>query len=163
MEARREVEVFRAPMRARSLDAGLYEGARHGVARSLAGIGEPLSSPPADLLHALKITEDEFGEKSGHMLARFAGLPDGVILWTRTGEDEFRAGVLAGPWRYDRSDEAMRTGICQVRPTSWSPEAFSHVTVPEAVAFTFSRGGRNLQRIADPDTEEISQRLFGNR
>ena len=152
--------VYRAPMRARSVDAGSYPGARFGVANSLTGTGEPLSRAPVDLEEALVLSEEEHGAKSARMLERFAGLQDGTLVWTRTAEDEFRLGSLTGGWRYDESSEALRIGICQVRPTRWISDIFSHLTAPDAVGHTFSRGGRNFQRIRDPDTEERSSSLW---
>lgn len=155
-----EAHVFRAPMRARSVDAGRFAGATHAVERSLIGTGEPLSRVPADLDEAVLAAIDELGEKSGRMLARFADLPDSSLVWTQTAEDEFRLGRIAGPWRYDESLPARRTGIHQVRPARWLPERFDPGSTPAGVIEVFRRGGLNLQRIHDPEAERASNRLW---
>ncbi len=152
--------VYRAPMRARSIDTGKFEGAIHTVRRSLAGIGEPLKQPPADLPEAVLAAIDEFGDKAGRMIARFAELPESSLLWTRTGEFEFRLGKLQGPWRYDVSDEARQTGIHQVRPARWLTGSFDLNSTPRGVIEVFDRGGLNLQQIHDADAERISNRLW---
>ncbi len=149
-------------MRARSLDAGRFDGAIDAVRRSLAGIGEPLENAPSDLPEAILAATAEFGEKPGRMIARFADLPGSSLLWTQTGEHEFRLGKLQGPWRYDVSPEARRTGIHHVRPARWLVEAFDPSSTPEGVIEVFARGGRNLQRIHDEDAERISKLLWAN-
>lgn len=152
--------VYRAPMRARSLDRGQFEGAAHGVAASVVGIGDRLDRPPGSLSAAILAATAEHGEKAGRMLARFAGLPDGSLVWAQTGETEFRLGALDGPWRYDDSPAARRTGIHHVRPAQWLPARFGPEAVPGAVLDAFARGGRNLQRIGDPEAERRSRRLW---
>lgn len=147
-------------MRARSLDADKYEGAVYGVENSLVGTGEPLESVPGDLDQAVFETSRQHSEKSARMLERFAGLESGVLVWTRTGDDEFRLGMIEGPWRYEDSGETGQTGICQVRSASWLPQVFTHASVPSGVAATFNRGGRNFQRIRDRETEVQSTRLW---
>lgn len=143
-------------MRARSLEYGRFEGARQGVERGVVGIGEPLGTNPEDLSEAILATIDEHGEKAGLMLERFADLPEGVFVWTMTGEESFRLGKISGPWIYDKSPAARATGIRQVRPASWLPEDLDLLLVPRAVATTFARGGRNFQRIHDEECERLT-------
>jgi hypothetical protein len=51
-------------------------------------------------------------------------------------------------------------GIHQVRPAVGSPRRFGDGDVPEAVARTFARGGRNLQRINDPAVERETRNAW---
>ena len=152
--------IYRAPMRARSFDSGLFQGARLGTERGIVGIGEPLRETPETLDQAIRALAAKHSEKSARMLSRFAGLPEGTLVWTRTDEDVFRLGELSGPWWYDDSEAAGRTGIHQVRSAIWIPGAFDPESVPPAVLETFRRGGKNLQRIRDEDAEVASNRLW---
>ena len=152
--------VYRAPMRARTLDTGAFEGARLGTERGIVGIGEPLRETPPDLGRAILATADEHGDKAARMLNRFAELPEGTLVWTRTADEVFRLGVFAGPWWYDDSEAADRTGIHQVRAAVWVPSALDPKTVPHAVLSTFDRGGKNLQRIRDEGAAIDSRRLW---
>jgi len=146
--------VHRAPMRARDRDdvpAGA--GATSAVERGLVGIGDALSAVPASLGDAVLAATREHGEKAGRMLLRFAELAAGDFVWTRTADGAYRLGRISGPWRYDDTDAARRVGIHYVRDAEWDPRPFAEDEVPPAVAATFARGGRNLQRIHDADAE----------
>jgi hypothetical protein len=142
--------ILRAPMRSRSNDAPAGAGAEFGVTRGVVGIGEALDGPPRSLAEAILVLTRMHGEKAGRMLARFAELPDGAFVWTYQRDGAYRLGRIAGGWRYDDSLAAREVGIHHVRPTVWSPRRFGDGNVPGAVARTFARGGRNLQRINDP-------------
>jgi hypothetical protein len=122
-------------MRSREGDAPAFDGARFAVEHGLVGIG-------------------------GGRLERFAALPEGTLVWTRTGEEEYRLGRIAGPWRRDSSTAARTTGIQNVRDAVWLPRTFGPDEVPAAVAATFARGGRNLQRTHDADAERLTARLW---
>jgi hypothetical protein len=154
------IPVIRAPMRARTLDAPVGAGADHAVARALVGTGDPLDPAPATLDEAVAAAADRLGEKAGRMLLRFADLPTGVFAWTRTSDAALRLGRITGPWRYDQSTEARAVGIVHVRDAVWLPRAFSDDEVPPAVAATFGRGGRNLQRTHDADAERRTAALW---
>ena len=147
-------------MRARSVDADRFEGARLGISRSVTGMGEPLEEVPSDLEHAVFETERQHGGKSARMLKRFAELGPGQFIWTSTGEDEFRLGRITGPWRYEDSEVFQGTGICNVRSVRWAPVVFDPLSVPDAVAYTFRRGGRNFQRIRDDEVAARSLNLW---
>jgi hypothetical protein len=136
--------IYRAPMRARDRDAPRFAGAEHGVESGLVGIG------------------DAHGEKADRMLRRFAELPDGTLVWSRTGEARYALGCIDGPWRYDDSRAARAVGIRHVRPARWLPRAFGPDEVPVAVAETFARGGRNLQRIHSDLAERQSAALWAD-
>jgi hypothetical protein len=135
--------IYRAPMRARDRDdVPPFAGARHGVEHGLVGIGRVE------------------GDKGARMLHRFAELPDGTFVWTRTGEDVYRLGRIAGPLREDGSAAARAVGIRHVRPAAWLERAFGGSEVPRAVAATFARGGRNLQRTHDDEAERRTEELW---
>jgi hypothetical protein len=134
-------------MRARDLDARPGAGAELGLAKGVVGIGDALPTAPASLDAAVAAATDEHGAKAGRMLHRFAELPDGAFVWTRVGDGSYRLGRIDGPWRYDDSAAARAAGIHHVRPTRWLDRPFGEDEVPAAVAETFARGGRNLQRI----------------
>ncbi len=90
-------------------------------------------------------------------LERFAEVPDGAFVWTREVDGLYRLGRLAGPWRYDASADAVAADLVHVRPCSWS---VALADVPAAVLHTFSRGGRNFQRIRDPAVEPATADLW---
>lgn len=147
-------------MRARDRDAPPFQGARCGVSTGLVGIGDALDPPPGNLDEAIVAAGTAHGDKAGRMLVRFAELAEGVFVWTRTGEDEFRLGRIAGPWRYERSGCVRIAGIHHVRPAIWLPDPLPVAATPAAVVETFARGGRNLQRINDPEVEPDTESLW---
>jgi hypothetical protein len=134
--------IYRAPMRARDRDLQLGAGARFGVERSVVGIG------------------DAPGEKAARGLHRFAELPEGTFVWTRTGEAEYRLGRIAGDLRRDDSPPAREVGIRNVRPATWIDHVFGADEVPAAVAATFARGGRNFQRTHSAEAERRTAELW---
>lgn len=135
--------IYRAPMRARDRDdVPPFAGARHGLERGLVGIGRVE------------------GDKGMRMLRRFAELPDGTFVWTRTGDDAYRLGRIEGPLREDHSAPARAVGIHHVRPSAWLDRTFDADEVPPAVAATFARGGRNLQRTHDDGAERRTAELW---
>jgi hypothetical protein len=136
--------IYRAPMRARDRDAPAFAGAEHGVDSGLVGIGAGQ------------------GAKADRMLRRFAELPDGTLVWTRTGEGRYALGRIDGPLRYDDGAAARAVGIDHVRPVRWLSRSFGPDEVPVAVAETFARGGRNLQRIHSDLAERQSAALWAD-
>lgn len=147
-------------MRARDRDLPPGAGADHGVRHGIVGTGDVLQPAPGSLEAAIAAAADRHGEKAGRMLRRFAGLPDGVFVWTRTSEGAHRLGRIAGPWTYDDSPAAAAVGIHHVRPARWLERTFDDDEVPAAVAATFGRGGRNLQRIHDAEAEAETEALW---
>jgi hypothetical protein len=129
-------------MRARDRDLPMGAGARFGVKRGVVGIG------------------DVPGDKGARMLHRFVDLPEGTFVWTRTAPEVYRLGRVAGRWRRDDSPAAREVGIRNVRAATWLPREFTDEEVPAAVAATFARGGRNLQRIHDDDAERRTAELW---
>ena len=152
--------IFRAPMRARDRDLPDGAGAEFGLACGLVGTGDALRAVPADLGEAILAAASSHGEKAGRMLHRFAGLPDGSFLWTRGADGTYRLGRLAGPWRYEDSAAARAVGIHHVRPATWLGRRFGEDEAPAAVAATFARGGRNLQRTRDAAAERRTAELW---
>jgi hypothetical protein len=155
-----EPAIHRAPMRARSVDAPPGAGARFGLAAGVVGIGEPLASPPLSLDDAVEATAAEHGAKAARMLRRFAHLPDGAFVWTRDADGLFWLGRVDGPWGYDGTPAALGVGIPNVRPATWLDRPFGGDEVPAAVAATFARGGRNLQRTHDRGAERRTAELW---
>jgi hypothetical protein len=129
-------------MRARDRDLPQGPGADFGLARGLVGIGE------VD------------GAKGERMLQRFKALPDGTFVWTRDSAGMFHLGRIAGPWRYDDSAAAREVGIHHVRPAQWKDQPLGPDEVPAAVAETFARGGRNLQRTHSDSAERRTCELW---
>lgn len=147
-------------MRARSLDLPPFEGARFGVARAVVGIGEVVEPAPGSVAQAAEILAATRDAKAARMLERFAGVPDGTLVWTRTDGDAYRLGQITGPWRYEDSPEALGVGIPHVRPVRWADRELRWLEVPPAVVQTFQRGGRNFQRTHDADAERLTEALW---
>jgi hypothetical protein len=146
-------------MRARAIDAAPDAGAAFGLEHGLVGTGEALAEPPSNLDEAVAAAEAHHGEKTARMLRSFGSLPDGTFVWTKA-DGFFHLGRIAGPWRYDDSAAAAEVGIHHVRPAQWLERPFADDEVPAAVARTFARGGRNLQRIHDADAERRTAELW---
>lgn len=152
--------VYRAPMRARTLDLTPGAGAAHGIAHALVGTGDALDPPPATLGDAISAAAATYGEKAGRMLGRFAEVPQGAFVWTRLDDGTYRLGRITGPWRYDDGTAATAVGIHHVRDAAWLDRPFGDDAVPPAVAATFARGGRNLQRIHGDGVDEATAALW---
>jgi hypothetical protein len=147
-------------MRARHHDAPAGAGAAYGLAHDVVGIGDRLDPPPGTLDEAVSAAIAAHGEKAGRMLRRFADLPDGTLVWTRDADGWYHVGRIAGPWRYDDSPAARAVGIHHVRAARWLDRPFGPDEVPAAVAATFARGGRNLQRTRDAAAERRTAALW---
>lgn len=133
--------VYRAPMRG-SVDRALRTG--------VCGLPGVLDPPPHDLQEALARTADE---RVAARLARFAAVPHGAFVWTRS-DDGYLVGRLDGPWRYDPTAAARAVDLVHVRPCRWLPEPVPERDVPAGTLATFARGGRNFQRTHTPGTAE---------
>jgi hypothetical protein len=147
-------------MRARDRELDAFVGALYGVRHGLVGTGDALARPPATLDEAIAAAADQHGAKAGRMLEAFAELPDGTLVWTRVADGVYHLGRIAGPWRYDDSPPARDVGIHHVRPARWLERPFGEDEVPSAVAATFARGGRNLQRTRDAPAERRTAELL---
>lgn len=147
-------------MRSRELEAPPFAGAGFGVHEGLVGIGERVDPGPASLEEAIDRLAARLGPKAGRMVDRFASLPEGSLVWTRTGEETYRLGRVTGPWRYLDSEPARGVGIHHVRGAEWLDREFRADQVPAGVLHTFGRGGRNFQRIHDSEAEELTAELW---
>ena len=99
-------------------------------------------------------------ERAGKRLDRFVAVPDGSFAWTRTGAG-LHLGRIDGPHRVDASEAAARVDLVHVRSCDWLPEPIDPALVPAPVAYAFSRGGRNLQRIGTPGAAERTAAVWG--
>lgn len=133
--------IYRAPMRSRTLDLPAGAGAEYGLEHGVVGIG------PGD------------GPKAERMLRAFADLAVGTFVWTRTADDRFHLGRIAGPLREDDA-AATAVGLPYVRPADWLSRPFGPDEVPADVAATFARGGRNLQRTHSASAEARTAQLW---
>ena len=124
-------------MRARDRDLPPGAGAEYGLAHGLVGIGRA----------------DE------RRLRRFAELPDGAFVWTRTTEGMYFLGRISGPCR-DEAAAERAVGLAHVRAAVWMDRPFGEAEVPPAVAATFARGGRNFQRTHGEAVERRTAELW---
>jgi predicted Mrr-cat superfamily restriction endonuclease len=145
-------------MRARDRDV---PGADFGLEHGVVAIGGVLPDPAAAaaLDAAVRAASDRDGPKAGRMLRRFAGLPDGALVWTRDSGGGYHLGRVAGPWRYDEP-AAQAVGLGHTRPADWRRGPLGEGDVPPAVAESFARGGRNLQRIHGEHAERRTAELW---
>jgi hypothetical protein len=131
--------IYRAPMRARDRDdVPPGAGAEHGLRTGVVGIGD--------------------GDDA--RVRRLADLPDAAFVWTRDTAGRHWLGRVAGEYRYDDSATARAVGIVHTRPARWVESAIAPDDVPAAVAATFARGGRNLQRTHDAEAERATAALW---
>jgi hypothetical protein len=130
--------IYRAPMRARDVDVPAGAGAELGLARGLVGIGDG----------------------NDRAIARLRALPEGTFVWTRSTDGMYWLGRIAGPLRRDDSAAAHEVGLRWVRPARWLERPFGEDDVPAAVAATYARGGRNLQRTHDDGAERATASLW---
>lgn len=135
--------IFRAPMRSRRLELPPGTGAEYGLKHGLVGID------PGE------------GEKAARSVHRFATVPEGVFVWTRDRAGGYHLGQIIGDMREVDTAAARGAGIRYVRPTLWLERAYTEAEVPDAVAATFARGGRNFQRTHDADAERLTAELWG--
>ena len=129
-------------MRSRLDDVDPELAVGRALGLGLCGIGGRLSAPPRGLADALRQVDAAWGERAARRLERFAGVPDGAVVWTRDTDGGFHRGVLTGEWRYDADPRAVAADLVHVRPCAWQ-----RADPPSAVLESFSRGGRNFQRI----------------
>jgi hypothetical protein len=151
--------VYRAPMRARAIDAPPEAGAAFGLEHGLVGTGDALEPVPSTLDGAVEAASARYGDKAARMLRRFADLPGGSFVWTKA-DGFFHLGRISGPWRFEDSRAAREVGIHHVRPATWLDRPFSEDEAPAAVVQTFARGGRNFQRIRDGNAQRRTAELW---
>ena len=137
--------VYRAPMRSRSAripdDAAAVDRA---LARGVVGLGDRLDDNAAVQR-----------ERLARRVDRFASAPDGAFVVTMDARGRVVLGRLVGPYSRDDSAEAHTVDLVHVRPCHWRPEPLGDEEVPAAVVQTFTRGGRNWQRVNDAHAERL--------
>lgn len=131
-------------MRSRRDDVDPALAVRRALEQDFCGMGEPLD------------------ERDERWVDRFCEVPEGSFVWTRSDEG-FHLGRLIGPCCPDASPAALAADLVHVRPCDWLPGPVDPALVPEQVTYSFSRGGRNFQRIglngAAEATEDVWRRL----
>ncbi|MGB3676148.1 MAG: hypothetical protein WA988_17080 [Candidatus Nanopelagicales bacterium] len=151
--------VYRAPMRSRRDDIDFDETIAHALQLSVCGFGGALDSAPATLDEAIFASSQQYDERTARRLERFAQVPDGSFVWTKS-DGQFFLGRIDGPWRYDDSRAAALVDLVHIRPCVWVAKPLSESVAPPAVSATFARGGRNFQQIHGADVAELTRRLW---
>src|SRR5688572_10160171 len=136
------VGVHRAPMRFRRDDVDQRLAVERALLHGLCGMGE--------------VTDD----RATRRLERFAAVPEGAFVWTRDGDGSTYLGRMTGLWRRDDDPAAVAADLVHVRDCSWLSDPVPDRHLPPAVTRTFARGGRNFQRIHDPDVEAQTAALW---
>ncbi|MEV8377047.1 GAF domain-containing protein [Kribbella sp. NPDC056861] len=152
--------VYRAPLRSRRDDVPVGLAVDRALTLGVCGFGGRLNPPPADLADALTATALTYDVRTARRLQRFAEIPVGAFMWTREPDGPYYLGRLTGSWQYDASPGAAAADLVHVRACDWSSSPVPESAVPSGTAYTFSRGGRNLQRIHDEDTEAQTAELW---
>jgi hypothetical protein len=129
-------------MRSRRDDVEPYLAVERALDRGLCGMGA--------------VTDD----RAERRLERFTAVPLGAFVWTRDADAFTYLGRLAGECRRDDDPAAVLADLVHVRDCTWLPDPVPDVQLPAAVTRTFVRGGRNFQRIHDPDVEEQTAALW---
>ncbi|MCP2192874.1 GAF domain-containing protein [Williamsia deligens] len=102
-------------------------------------------------------------ERGVRRVERFAQVPDGSFVWTRTSDGDHFLGRLSGPLRDDLGDEAVASGLVHVRSCTWTDDPVPEREVPPATLATFARGGRNFQQTHDPAVWAQSAEIWRRR
>jgi hypothetical protein len=147
-------------MRSRRDDIPDGLGVDRALELNVCGLGGALVSPPRSVEEAVDGLAAAYDDRTARRLRRFAEVPDGAFVWTRESDGLYRLGRLAGPWEYDASRGAAACDLVHVRPCEWARRAFAENDVPAATAYSFSRGGRNFQRVRDPRVEPATLALW---
>lgn len=124
------------------------------------GLGGVLSRDPRSWDDALLLLAGEHGPRVARRVQRFAAVPDGAFVWTRTADDLLLLGRVHGQWRYDGTPLARSLDLVHVRPCRWRADPVAPEAAPPAVRRTFARGGRNVQQVHDARVGEQSARLW---
>lgn len=158
-----DVSVYRAPMRSRRDDVDHAAAVRRALRLGLCGVGGRLDRPPADLAAAIAAVAATYDERTAARLERFTAVPEGAFVWTMDGDGGFFLGRVTGPWRYDPALAAHAVDLVHVRGCDWLEDPVLPRRAPPAVAQTFARGGRNVQRIRHPEAAAQTQAVWQDR
>lgn len=146
-------------MRSRRDDVDFDATIERALQLSVCGFGGTLDIAPATLAEAILASSKKYDERTARRLERFAQVPDGSFVWTKS-DGQFFLGRIDGPWRYDDSHAAAVVDLVHIRPCVWLDEALSESSAPRAVSATFARGGRNFQQIHTADIAELTRLLW---
>lgn len=155
-----EMPVYRAPMRSRDDAVPRGVGPERALELGICGIGGRLEPAPGSLAEALVAADAQSGIRLAWRIERFAKAPIGAFVWTRDVDGLTYLGRIAGPWAYDAGEEAAAADLVHVRRCEWLAEPIDPADVPAGVQATFTRNGRNWQRIHDDDAERLSAVLW---
>ena len=98
-------------------------------------------------------------ERDAARLDRFCAAPGGSFVWTRLDGD-VHLGRITGSCRTSDDPEDRALELVHVRPCDWLEHPVDPLLVPEQVAYAFSRGGRNFQRIGLPGAAEATAAVW---
>lgn len=127
-------------MRSRRDDVDHAAAVEWALRSGVVGVGEP------------------YDERAERRLERFVAIDDGAFVWTRHPRGDLHLGRITGLWRHD--DDGADVDLVHVRACDWIAQPVDPALCPAAVAQTFSRGGRNLQRIHPGDVEGETAALW---
>lgn len=103
-------------------------------------------------------------ERDHARVERFCAVPEGSFVWTRLDGD-VHLGRITGPCATSNDPDDRALELVHVRACEWLGVAVDPLLVPDQVAYAFSRGGRNFQRIGLPGaaaaTEVVWEELAG--
>lgn len=155
--------VYRAPMRSR--DDGVADGAAvdRALAIGVCGVGGRLDGVPDSIADALAAVDAAFGDRMARRLERFVSAAERSFVWTRDADGFLWLGRIAGPWRYDASDEARDVDLVHVRDCDWLDSPVDASAVPPGVHESFARGGRNWQSITRADAARLTAAVWDSR
>lgn len=151
-------------MRSRDDDVDHGAAVEHALGRGVVGVGGRLPPPPpAGLDEAVARVAVRHGERVAARLRRFADVEVGAFAWTRDESGGTWLGRIEGAWWFDASDAAAVHDLQHVRACRWTAQPVAPADVPQAVAATFDRGGRNLQRVRDATAGPATLRCWEER
>lgn len=155
--------MYRAPMRSRDDDVADGAAVERALAIGVCGVGGRLDDAPDSIADALAAVDAVFGERMARRLERFVSAAEGSFVWTRDADGFLWLGRIAGPWRYDASDEARDADLVHVRDCGWLDSPVEPAAVPPGVVEAFARGGRNWQSISRADTGRLTAAVWDSR
>jgi hypothetical protein len=110
----------------------------------------PDGAPLEEVLAEIRTIEGwKAGGDTVRRLARDAR--DGDLVWTRDSAGAYWLGRIAGPWRFDGSDEASRWDLNNIRGCEWLESSFRDWEVPGAIVRSFTGRSSSFSRVAPDD------------
>lgn len=155
--------AYRAPMRSRDDDVADGSAVDRALAIGVCGVGGRLDGAPDSIASALAAVDAAHGERMARRLERFVSAAEGSFVWTRDADGFLWLGRIAGPWRYDASEEARGVDLVHVRDCDWLDSPVDASMVPPGVHEAFARGGRNWQSITRADAARLTAAVWDSR